>query len=153
MNEYLTFSLSGDRYAFAIEDVDSVVESADFTHLPQTAAYVRGIMNLRGAMIPVVDLRLRFDLPQRTEHSVESVIVLSLGTAGETSLVGAIADEVHEVIVLDQANIEPTPSIAMVDRFEQSYVSGIGKNESGFIVLLDVNVARAECEAAELNAK
>jgi purine-binding chemotaxis protein CheW len=144
MNEYLTFSLAGDRYAFSIKDVDSVVEAGGFTRLPQAAPYMRGIMNLRGAMIPVVDLRLKFDLPMKAEKELESVIVLSFDEGGEARLVGAVADEVHEVLILDEARIEKAPAFASTKGDEGAFVSGIGRGDSGFIVILDAAAAHAD---------
>jgi purine-binding chemotaxis protein CheW len=147
MNEYLTFSLAGERYAFSIKEVDSVVEASDFTRLPRTPPYMRGIMNLRGAMIPVVDLRLKFDLPVPAGRAAESVIVLSFDEGGGTSLVGAIADEVHEVITLDRADIEGAPPLIAADAGGGAFVSGIGKRDNAFIVILDAQSARAGVEA------
>jgi purine-binding chemotaxis protein CheW len=149
MSEYLTFSLAGDRYAFSIKDIDSVVEASDFTRLPQEASYMRGIMNLRGAMIPVVDLRLKFGLQAQAERAKESVIVLCFEEKGGTRLVGAIADEVHEVLVLDDGQIEEAPSLSSRRGGEKAFVSGIGKTDSGFIVVLDAAVARGEIEEGE----
>jgi purine-binding chemotaxis protein CheW len=145
MSEYLTFSLAGDRYAFSIKDVDSVVEAGGFTRLPQEAPYMRGIMNLRGAVIPVVDLRLKFGMPATESRATESVIVLSFEEEGEVRLVGAVADEVHEVLALGDAQIEEPPSVASTRRGdEKAFVSGIGKCDSGFVVILDAAAAHAE---------
>jgi purine-binding chemotaxis protein CheW len=96
MDEYLTFTLAGDCFAFSIKDVDSVVEASDFTRLPNTAPYMRGIMNLRGKMIPVIDLRLKFGLAERAERTSESVIVLSCLEGTESRFIGAIADDVRK---------------------------------------------------------
>jgi purine-binding chemotaxis protein CheW len=153
MGEYLTFSLDGERYAFSIKDVDSVVESSGFTRLPQDEPCMRGIMNLRGAVVPVVDLRRKFGLPARDEEAVESVIVLSVGEDGESRLVGAVADEVHEVLLLDEARIEPPPALSSAGRSCADFVAGIGRNEDGFIVILDAAFARVgRAEAAATTA-
>jgi purine-binding chemotaxis protein CheW len=152
MNEYLTFSLAGDHYAFSIKDVDSVVEVSAFTRLPKTAAYMRGIMNLRGSMIPVIDLRLKFGLPVPAGRAAESVIVLSFEEDGETRLVGAIADEVHEVLTLDDADIEKAPTIAAANVAETTFVSGIAQKGDGFIVILDAGAAYADRVEGETEA-
>lgn len=141
MDEYLTFSLGGDRYAFSIKDVDSVVESSGFTRIPKAAPYVRGIMNLRGSVIPVVDLRLKLEMPAREDGARESVIVLTFEEKEGTRLVGAVADEVHEVLALDDSRIEDPPSLASASDAAGTFVSGIGKSDSGFIVILDAAAA------------
>lgn len=148
MDEYLTFTLCGDRYAFSIKDVDSVVEASGFTRIPKAARYVRGIMNLRGSVIPVVDLRLKLEMPARGDGARESVIVLAFEEESGTRLVGAVADEVHEVLALDESRIEEPPALASAP--EGAFVSGIGKSDSGFIVILDAAAAyvgRAEASA------
>jgi purine-binding chemotaxis protein CheW len=137
MREYLAFSLAGNRYAFAVSDVDSVVETSTFSKLPGTAPYMRGLMNLRGVMVPVVDLRVKFGLPVPEGRTVECVIVLS-GNSGEpAALIGAIADEVHEVVSLDESLIEPAPSIGSMDGADDDIVAGIGRRDHEFIVILD----------------
>jgi purine-binding chemotaxis protein CheW len=144
MGEYLTFSLAGERYAFSINDVDSVVETSGFTRLPQDAPYMRGIMDLRGIVIPVVDLRLKFGMPSKDVGEAENVIVLTFDEGGVTRLVGAVADEVYEVLALSEAQIEAPPSLSSARRDEAAFVSGIGKNEAGFIIILDAAAAHVE---------
>ena len=98
---------------------------------------MRGVVNVRGQAIPVVDLRLRFGLPSIADTVHTRVIVMELNLDGETAVIGGLADSVHEVIELEPGNINPPPRIAM--RWRTDFILGMGKRGEEFIIILDVN--------------
>jgi len=99
--------------------------------------YMRGVVNVRGQAIPVVDLRQRFGLPSVPDNINTRVIVMELNIDGETAVIGGLADSVHEVIELEEGNINPPPRIAM--RWRTDFILGMGKRGEEFIIILDVN--------------
>jgi purine-binding chemotaxis protein CheW len=98
---------------------------------------MRGVVNVRGQSIPVVDLRLRFGLPKATETLQTRIIVMELSLDGEVAVLGGMADSVHEVIELEPGNINPPPKIAM--RWRTEFIQGLGKRGDDFIIILDFN--------------
>jgi purine-binding chemotaxis protein CheW len=98
---------------------------------------MKGVVNVRGQSIPVVDLRLRFGLPKGTETVQTRIIVMELALDGEIAILGGMADSVHEVIELEPGNINPPPKIAM--RWRTEFIQGLGKRGDDFIIILDFN--------------
>jgi purine-binding chemotaxis protein CheW len=140
MNEttqYMTFKLGDELFAINVSQVREVLEVQQITRVPTAPAYMRGVVNVRGQAIPVVDLRLRFGLPSVTDRVTTRVIVMELNIDGETAILGGLADSVHEVIELDPSNINPPPRIAM--RWRTDFILGMGKRGDEFIIILDVN--------------
>jgi purine-binding chemotaxis protein CheW len=107
------------------------------TKVPTAPVYMRGVVNVRGQAIPVVDLRQRFGLPSVPDNINTRVIVMELNIDGETAVIGGLADSVHEVIELEGGNINPPPRIAM--RWRTDFILGMGKRGEEFIIILDVN--------------
>jgi len=116
------------------------------TKVPTAPNYMRGVVNVRGKAIPVVDLRLRFGLPVTADTVSTRVIVMELLLDGETTVLGGVADSVHEVIEIDPANINPPPSIAM--RWRTDFIQGMGRRGDEFIIILDINAVFASEELA-----
>src|SRR5581483_9264211 len=106
---YITFKLGEELFAINVNQVREVLETSRFTRVPTAPDYMRGLVNVRGKAIPVVDLRLRFGLERGTETVNTSVIVLELEIDGQSTVLGGIADSVHEVIVIEPGNIDPPP--------------------------------------------
>lgn len=136
-HQYLSFSLDGDRYAVRIEKVHEVLEYTHITRLPRTSDFMKGMINLRGAGIPVIDLKLKFGMPQTPIGKDTSIIVMEIENEGETAVIGALADAVHEVVELAASTIEQPPSFG--NRLAVDYIQGVGKYEDGFIVVLDID--------------
>ena len=140
MNEtcqYMTFKLGDELFAINVSQVREVLEVLQITKVPTAPAYMRGVVNVRGQAIPVVDLRLRFGLPSTVDTLNTRVIVMELNIDGETAVIGGLADSVHEVIELEPGNINPPPRIAM--RWRTDFILGMGKRGEEFIIILDVN--------------
>ena len=142
----MTFKLGDELFALDVAQVREVLEIPLITKVPTSPEYMRGVVNLRGKATPVVDLRLRFGLPKTTETVHTRIIVMELDLDGEATVLGGIADSVHEVIEIDPANINPPPRIAM--RWRTDFILGIGKRGDDFIIILDVNAVFSSDEQA-----
>ena len=134
---YITFKLGHELFAIDVDHVREVLEISRITSVPTAPAYMRGVVNVRGKAIPVVDLRLRFGLPKGTDTVNSRIVVLELDLEGETVVLGGIADSVHEVIEIEPANIDPPPQIAT--RWRSEFIQGMGRRGDEFIIVLDVN--------------
>jgi purine-binding chemotaxis protein CheW len=146
ISQYMTFKLGNELFAVNVAQVREVLEVSTITRVPTAPGYMRGVVNVRGKAIPAVDLRLRFGLPATPDTVSTRVIVLELQLDGETTVLGGIADSVHEVIELDSAGIHPPPRIAM--RWRTEFIQGMGRRGDDFIIILDVNAVFASEELA-----
>lgn len=143
--QYITFKLGDEIFAINVSQVREVLDLTQITKVPTAPNYMKGVVNVRGAAIPVVDMRLKFGLPE-AENTVHSrILVLELTLDGEQCVLGGIADSVHEVIELDPEQINPPPSIAM--RWKSEFIQGMGKRGEQFVILLDIDAVFASDEA------
>lgn len=145
-DQFITFKLGDESFAINVAQVREVLELTEITKVPTAPSYMRGVVNVRGAAIPVVDLRQKFGLPKTAETVNSRIIVLELTLEGELCILGGIADSVHEVIELDQSSINPPPSIAM--RWRSEFIQGMGKRGDQFVILLDINAVFSSDELA-----
>ncbi len=137
ITQYLTFRLSDEVYALEIGKVREVLDFAGATRVPRTPEFLRGVINLRGAVVPVADLRLKFGLGP-TERTVNTcVIITEVTVEGETTVLGCLADSVQEVIELDGGAVSPPPRIGTKLRTE--FIRGMGRRDDRFIILLDID--------------
>jgi len=144
--QYMTFKLGDESFAIDVAQVREVLEVSRITKVPTAPEFIRGVVNVRGQATPVVDLRLRFGLPIRIDTVHTRIIVMELELGGEATVLGGIADSVHEVIELESGNIDPPPRIAM--RWRTDFIQGMGKRGDEFIVILDVNAVFSSEEQA-----
>src|SRR5579863_7855152 len=136
-SQYMTFKLGNELFAINVAQVREVLEVAQITKVPTAPRYMRGVVNVRGQATPVVDLRLKFGLSESPDTVHSRIIVMELQLDGEATVLGGLADSVHEVIELDPASINPPPRIAM--RWRTDFIRGMGKRGEDFIIILDVN--------------
>lgn len=135
--QYLTFKLDNEVFALDISRVREVLDFTNITRVPRTPAFMRGVINLRGSVVPVVDLRLKFGL-SKTEQTVNTCIIITEVTMdNETTIVGALADSVQEVLDLESGNIEPAPKIGI--RLNTAFIKGMGKQNDKFIIILNID--------------
>lgn len=144
--QFITFKLGDEVFAINVSQVREVLDMTDITHVPSAPEYMRGVVNVRGAAIPVVDLRLKFGLSQAKETLDTRIVVLELELDGESCVLGGIADSVHEVIELEPSQITPPPSIAM--RWRSEFIKAMGKRDGQFIILLDIDAVFSTEELA-----
>ncbi len=134
--QYLTFKLQEEVFAVDISQVREVLELDKVTKVPQTPEMMRGVINLRGAVVPVIDMRLKFGMGE-TEKTVDTcIIIVEIAIDNETTLIGALADSVQEVMDLDEDQIEPPPKIGT--RLNTDLIKGMGKRDEEFIIILDI---------------
>ncbi len=135
--QYLTFKLDDEVFALDISKVREVLDFTAITKVPKTPEFMRGVINLRGSVVPVVDLRLKFGL-SRTEKTVNTCIIIAEVTVdNETTILGALADSVQEVLDLEPGHIESAPKIGT--RLNTDFIKGMGKRDSRFIIILDID--------------
>jgi purine-binding chemotaxis protein CheW len=135
--QYLTFKLGDEIFALDISKVREVLDFTTVTKVPRTPEFMRGVINLRGSVVPVVDLRLKFGMT-KTENSVNTCIIITEVTVdGDTAVLGALADSVQEVLDLDAEHIAPPPKIGTKLRTE--FIEGMGKRNDQFIIILDID--------------
>lgn len=135
--QYLTFSLAGDQYAIEVLRIREILEYGTVTHVPSMPACIRGVLNLRGSVLPVVDLAIKFGFPP-TEPGKRTCIVVvevELDGDGKQTVLGLLADTVNQVIELSDANIQPPPAFGT--RVQLQFLRGLGEVENGFVLLLD----------------
>ncbi len=147
-NQYLTFTLGQEVFAFDIASVREVLEYTTITKVPRTSEFMRGIINLRGRAVPVVDVRLKFDMPE-TERTINTcIIIVEVTLGGEQTVLGALTDSVREVMDIERADIEPAPR--MGTSIKADFIHGIGKTAEGFIIILDINKVFSDDELADM---
>jgi purine-binding chemotaxis protein CheW len=135
--QYLTFSLAGEEYGIDILKVQEIRGWAPVTKVPNAPAFVRGVMNLRGAIVPVIDLRLRFGLEAIEYTKTTVVIVVMVQGATGNRVIGAVVDGVSDVLNLQAADIQPAPDFGTAVHTE--FISGLVTIEAGMVMLLDVD--------------
>jgi len=146
-NQYLTFKLRDEVFALDISKVREVLDFTTVTKVPQTPDYMRGVINLRGNVVPVVDMRLKFGL-SLTENSVNTCIIITeILVDGESTIVGAMADSVQEVLDLEPEQIEPPPRIGV--KLNIDFILGMGKHNDQFIIILNIDKVFSANEMAD----
>ncbi|VAW52504.1 Positive regulator of CheA protein activity (CheW) [hydrothermal vent metagenome] len=135
--QYLTFTLDNEAFATEISRVREVLEYTQITRVPCAPEYMMGVINLRGSVVPVVDLRLQFGMATSDLTVDTRVIIIEVIIDGKTTVLGTLADSVQEVIDLKREQMEPAPSIGT--RINNSFISAMGKLDDQFVIILDMN--------------
>ena len=141
---YLTFTLGEETFAFPVAHVREVLDLTDVTKVPRTPDFLRGVINLRGSVVPVVDMRIKFGFPSIQDGLDTCIIVVEVDYSGEKTQIGALADSVQEVFDLSSSEIEPPPAFGM--RLHAGYIKGMGKRDDRFIIILDTDKVFSEDE-------
>lgn len=135
--QYLTFKLSDEIFALDVAQVREILDFTTITKIPRTPEFMRGVINLRGSVVPVVDMRLKFGLTQ-TERTVNTcIVVVEISIDDDTTVLGALVDSVQEVFELEPNQIEPAPRIGT--RVRTEFIKGMGKRDGDFIMILDID--------------
>ncbi len=135
--KYLTFSLAGEEYGIGILKVKEIIGMMPITVVPQTPAYIKGVVNLRGKVIPVIDLRLKFSMPSAEYTERTCIIVVEINAAGRMIMMGIVVDSVSEVLNIKGTEIEETPSFGT--KLNTEYILGMAKAAGGIKILLDID--------------
>jgi len=134
---YLSFKMSGELFAINVSKVINILEMRHITKVPKTPAYMKGVINLRGTVLPVVNLRIKFGLPD-TENTVDtSIIVLNIEKDGEIVMLGIQVDAVREVLELKDEEIAESPSIGT--KYNSGFIQGMYRMDEHFIMILDID--------------
>ncbi|MDO9308806.1 MAG: chemotaxis protein CheW [Deltaproteobacteria bacterium] len=135
--QYLTFKLNDEVFALDVAKVREILEVTNITKVPQTPDFMRGVINLRGSVVPVIDMRLKFGM-SRTEQTVNTcIIVVEVDLDGDTTILGALADSVQEVVELEPDRIEPAPHIGV--KLNTEFIRGMGKIDDHFVMILEID--------------
>jgi purine-binding chemotaxis protein CheW len=147
--QYLSFKLDQEIFALDVAKVREILDFTTVTKVPQTPDFMRGVINLRGSVVPVMDLRLKFGMSS-TEKTVNTcVIVVEMVVDGETMVLGVLADSVQEVIDLEPEQIEPAPRIGT--KLNTEFIMGMGKHNEQFMMILDIDKVFSESEKAAIH--
>jgi len=145
--QYLTFKLAEEVFAIDVSKVREVLEFTAITKIPRTPAFMSGVINLRGNVVPVVDLRLCFEMSKFEKTVSTCIVVVEMLIEGDSTVIGALADSVEEVIDLEPGQIQPPPK--MGTRIRTEFIRGMGVRDAQFVMILDID--RVFC-ASELSA-
>ena len=138
--QFLTFLLDGETYAVPVGKVREVLEYTKPTKLPKTLPYMKGVINVRGTGVPVIDLREKFDMLELQVTKDTAIIIMEISDAeGQQQLIGALTDQVNEVMEIDSDQLEPPPRFG--SKVETSFIHSVGKRENSFIIVLDLDKA------------
>ena len=148
--KYLTFKLDVEEFGLEILKVQEIIKMMNITRVPRTPPFVRGVINLRGKVIPVVDLRLKFDMPNIEATDKTCIIVVTVQRGDSAVVMGIIVDEVSEVLDVVGENIEPTPEFGGV--VDTSFILGMGKVNERVVTLLDIDKVLSTAEMATVAA-
>ena len=135
--QYLSFRLGEEIFALDIGKVREVIEFVSVTKVPQTPDFMRGVINLRGGVVPVIDLKQKFGMSQTEKNINTCVIISEVKVEGEILVLGAMADAVDEVFDLAADDIEPSPKIGT--QLNTEFLEGMGKKDGEFVLLLDID--------------
>ena len=149
--QYLTFMLAAETFAIGILSIKEIIEYHGLTEVPMMPPCVRGVINLRGAVVPVLDLLSRFGREPSAVTKRSCIVIVELtADDGERQVVGVVVDAVNEVMDIDPADVEPAPAFGA--RIRTDFIAGMGKVRGKFVILLNVDRVLSLDEAAALNA-
>ena len=134
--QYLTFVLGGEAFAIGILAIKEIIEYGHLTEVPMMPTSVRGVINLRGAVVPVMDLQARFGRPASAVTKRTCIVIVETGDAEDGQVIGVVVDAVNEVLELPASGIEPPPSFGAAIR--RDFVCGMAKVRGKFVIVLDV---------------
>ncbi len=150
-SQYLTFVLGGEAYALGILNIKEIIDYGHLTEVPMMPAFVRGVINLRGSVVPVIDLSARFGKGSTAIAKRTGIVIVETGHQADDDHqdIGIIVDAVNEVVDINRQDIEPPPSFGTGIR--PDFISGMAKRDDKFIILLDVDKVLSVDEMAELS--
>ena len=135
--QYLTFVLGEEVFALDVSRVREILEFTTVTKVPRTPDYMKGVINLRGSVVPVFDMRLKFGLAEIEKTVDTCIVVVEVTCDGETTVIGALVDSVREVFEVEPDQIEPPPKIGT--QLRTDFVKGMGKKDDRFVIILDID--------------
>ena len=148
VNSYLSFKLGKEEFALHVSKVLNILEMTRITEVPKAPVYMKGVINLRGMVLPVIDTRLKFGLTETVATEKTCIVVMELKLENDKVFVGALVDEVLAVLELEENQIQSPPSIG--SKYKSEFIYGMAKHDDSFIMLLDMEKAFSDDEIIEL---
>lgn len=137
IHQYLTFKLDDEVFALTIAKVREVLDFTEITRVPKTPDYMGGVINVRGGVVPVIDLRVKFGMAPTPRTVNTCIIIVEVVMDHDTTVLGVLADQVEEVLEIDPQSIEAAPKIGT--RLRNEFIQGMGKRDEQFIIILDID--------------
>jgi len=150
MIQFLSFELGGELFAIDIVKIREVLDFTTVTRVPRTPAYMSGVINLRGGVVPVIDMRLKFGMTEMEKTVNTCIVIAEVNVGTESTVLGAMVDSVHEVFDLSSDEIEPAPRIGT--RLKVDFLRGMGKKDNELVLILDIDKVFSENEIMEISA-
>jgi len=147
--QYLTFMLGGEVFAIGILSIKEIIEYGNLTEVPRMPEFIRGVINLRGAVVPVIDLGARFGKQPTAVSRRTCIVIIEVEHEGEQQVVGVMVDAVNEVLDIAAGEIEPPPSFGA--KIRADFIRGMGKVEGRFVIILNVEHVLSLDEMATLS--
>lgn len=148
-SSYLTFALDEEIYAINAGNVLHILEMVKITKVPKTPSYILGVINLRGLVLPVIDMRIKFEMQPKAVTTNTCILVLEVKTGKIELEIGAVVDEVKEVLEISENEIKPPPSIG--DKYQAAFLNGVAVNNDDFIMIIETDKILSSKELSSLN--
>lgn len=148
-NQYLTFKLSGEEFGIGILKVREIIEYTSPTQVPMVPEYIKGVINLRGNVVPVIDLKAKFNMPGSEATKRSCVVIVEVTMDGEEITMGILIDAVSEVLEISPRDISPAPSFGA--KINVDFIQGMARVDREFIILLDIERILSTEEIAVMN--
>ncbi len=136
-NQFLTFNLGTEKFALEIMQAREVLDNIEITKVPRTPEFMRGVINLRGNVVPVLDLKMNLGMEASVIDSDTCIVIVEIEHEGEPLVIGTLADSVHEVVEIAHEDIEPAPKLGT--KLNTEFVKAMGKRGDDFMVILDMD--------------
>jgi purine-binding chemotaxis protein CheW len=149
VQQYLTFMIAGEEYAISLLKVKEIIEYDTVTPVPKTPEWVRGVINLRGSVVPVIDLAVKFRLPASVAGRLTCIVITEVECGGEATIMGVMADSVRQVIDLKPENVEHPPTFGT--RVKVDYLNGMARSGKKFCLILNTEKVLSTDELLELS--
>ena len=149
IDSYLTFRMDDEHFAVSVRKVTELLEMLPVTHVPKSPEFMRGVINLRGAVVPVIDTRVKFSLPPASDTIDTCIVVINISQDSDTVKIGAIVDSVSEVIEIGGEKILPLPSVG--NKENSQFIQGVIKLDEKFIMVLDVDKVFTNDDVISIN--
>ncbi len=144
-SQFVTFMIGGETYGVAVLKVQEIIGMTQITHVPNTMVFMKGVINLRGSVVPVVDMRIKFGMEERSYDAFTVIIIVEV----RERMIGMIVDSVSDVIGIPVKSIQDTPHFSA--RIETDFISGIGQVEDKLVIILDVDRILSSEEMSEMD--
>ena len=149
VQQYLTFMIAGEEYAISLLKVKEIIEYDTVTPVPKTPEWVRGVINLRGSVVPVIDLAVKFRLPASVAGRLTCIVITEVECAGEATIMGVMADSVRQVIDLKPEDVEHPPTFGT--RVKVDYLNGMARSGKKFCLILNTEKVLSTDELLEVS--